>query len=72
MSVLVSSMDSYKNHLLFDSNLSWLDVLDAYCLTYRKREVWILLDATDPLRPTLINTAAATYHEALLRQLYMA
>jgi hypothetical protein len=71
MNVLVSSMESYKNHLLFDTNLSWFDILDAYCLTYQKHEVWILLDVTDPLRPTLVNTAAATYHEALLRQLYI-
>lgn len=61
----------FRNHILFGTNLSWMDFLDAYCATNSRKEVWILIDATDSLRPTMINTSAAVLHENRLKQLFL-
>jgi len=61
----------FRNHILFGTNLSWMDFLDAYCATNSRKEVWILVDATDSLRPTMINTSAAVLHENRLKQLFL-
>lgn len=66
-----SAIDMYITNLLFGTNLSWLDVLDAYCITKKQKQVWILIDASDSFKPTLLDTSLATYHEKLLKQLFV-
>ena len=61
-------LQAYLLHLLFTSNLSWVDTLDAISIRYPKH-IFILFDSTDAGDPILINTTRAYYHYSQVKRL---
>ena len=64
-----SSFDSYRNHLLFGTNIGWETVLDPYSKFISPKHVWILIDCTNAEEPNLVNTSSSAIHLNRLYQL---
>lgn len=65
----MSPFDSYRNHLLFGTNISWETTLDAYSTYIAPKHVWILLDSTQVDEPTILDTSSSSIHHSQLKTL---